>query len=57
MNSPKKPRAYPLAGRTDPSHTTVIRFPDTEITINITNDINHFQSPLSKVANNSIDNP
>jgi 3-deoxy-7-phosphoheptulonate synthase len=30
---PPKPRAYPLAGRTDASHTTVVRFPDTDITI------------------------
>ncbi|MBC7895237.1 MAG: 3-deoxy-7-phosphoheptulonate synthase [Cytophagaceae bacterium] len=33
VNAPKKPRPYPLAGRSDTSHTTVVRFPDTDITI------------------------
>ncbi|MGQ0647128.1 MAG: 3-deoxy-7-phosphoheptulonate synthase [Gemmatimonadaceae bacterium] len=33
MTTPKKARPYPLAGRSDPSHTTVVRFAETEITL------------------------
>lgn len=33
MSTSRKARSYPLAGRTDASHTTVVRIPDTDITI------------------------
>ena len=33
MSTPGKPRPYPLAGRSTPGQSTVVRFPDTDVTI------------------------